>query len=396
MGSMIRTEERIIQPPPKVDSECLLPGIPNEVTLNNISTKVSWRDSIILSSVSRAWCHAIRSRQVYSARLQHGCRETLVLVHYSHSGRRKGGIVLCSMKDNSCYVLPAIPNVVQRFPAHCRSVSLDGKIYVLGGRFGLSNDLTTSTVYVLDLSVGQRPWKQCADMIKGRARFPCGVMDGKIYVFGYDSGVCAEVYDPKEDTWSQIGLRIELHALKSPRCADVLGEEFLLHGGLFFDQDRLIRRACGLVEPQVFHLYNPTKNEWREIRTPGHTDDEVIFTAKEKLHQMYLTDQFPIQIYNAGENSWTCLHSSSFASLGSVDEIRVKPMSFLAVNDELLAVVSCRSRRIYETGGFHLVRTAELGKCTEEIRWQKAIELTLEAGVLDERRTAVFMHAIEV
>ncbi|CAM6104497.1 unnamed protein product [Calypogeia fissa] len=58
-----------MSPDTEASSQDLVPGIPNDVTLNQITTKLLWRDFYILSSVSRAWCHAIRSRQVYNIEL---------------------------------------------------------------------------------------------------------------------------------------------------------------------------------------------------------------------------------------------------------------------------------------------------------------------------------------
>lgn len=84
-------------------------------------------------------------------------------------------------------------------------------------------------VYVLDL-VGQTQWNKCASMIQQRSSFICGVMDWKIYVFGGNG----EVYDPKEDTWSQI-MPTTIHGVD--RLLSGQGEEFSFNDGLIWDSD---------------------------------------------------------------------------------------------------------------------------------------------------------------
>ena len=51
-------------------SEDLLPGLPNVITMDLIVPKLPWRAFHILSSVRRCWRHAIRSHQVYDARVR--------------------------------------------------------------------------------------------------------------------------------------------------------------------------------------------------------------------------------------------------------------------------------------------------------------------------------------
>lgn len=190
----------------KVQQE-LLPGILDEITLIKISPKLAWRDFYILATVSHVWCDAIRSRQVYNARVRDNSTEALVLVNGIKKKKKKkyvdrsNAIGVYSMGDNSLRYLPPIPSVKGGFPIYCQSVALDGKVYVLGGGDECNG---SAEVYVLDLA-RQIKWKRCADMIIDRVSsgFGCGVMDGKIYVFG-DQSLRLEEYDPSENTWSVI------------------------------------------------------------------------------------------------------------------------------------------------------------------------------------------------
>ncbi|CAM6125223.1 unnamed protein product [Calypogeia fissa] len=264
------------------------------------------------------------------------------------------------MRDNSCCDLPLIPNVAVGFRQACQSVSLDGKIYVLGG--GL---LGSRKVYVLDLP-GQRQWKPCASMIQPRVEFGCHVMNGKIYVFegcvGFDSG--SEVYDPKENTWSQIRPMITRYPSYH---VEIVGEEFWVWNSEYKDYSRTMGMDRGNIE-----VYNPAKDEWREIPwSQTYSFISLVFMAQGKLHDLCLGSEYGITVHNAGENSWTHLHSCTFDSNGLVDWSSLVPMAVLEVNDELLAVVFWNYDYNEHNEGYCLVRSKELGS-----RWQAAHELT--------------------
>ncbi|CAM6122969.1 unnamed protein product [Calypogeia fissa] len=354
----------------EANSQELLPGIPNEVTLSKISAKLSWRDFYTLSSVSRVWCHAIRSRQVYNARVLHHSTETLVLINYIIN-ERANGIALYSMRGNSCYELPPIPNVAGGFPQNCQSVSLDSKVYVLGG-YPDKGDCT-STVYVLDL-VGQGQWKQCAAMIEPRANFACGVMHGKIYMF--DISGRGEVYDPMGDTWSQLGSSPGSHLC---RHVQVLGEEFLLREGftdcLPMDDDDTSDSSDDDFS-KVFEVYNPATDQWRVLDPCCQTNGRIFFTAKGKLHHMDTRNPFCVKVHDGHENSWTHVHSSNFDSVGPVHMNSVMPLAVISVNDVLLAVVEWRTRCNAASRGLCLLRSEGFGSSTNEIRWQKVVDLS--------------------
>lgn len=225
--------------------EELLPGIPNDITLEMIIPKTPWRTLQVMSSVSRVWQHAIESRQAYDAPVRSHSTEELCVLRDFLCCKHKivGRLHIRSTRDirpSPLYLLPKIPQLGGiGIPLYCEIVTMDGKIYILGGVKKRVKNRTgkvqygSGRVFVLDLA-GQNPWKECANMLQPRlfvnpkedwflseaeARWMesgCQVEDGRIYVVGsrpnlttvypgiqYAGNECGcGVYDPTLDTWS--------------------------------------------------------------------------------------------------------------------------------------------------------------------------------------------------
>ncbi|CAM6130015.1 unnamed protein product [Calypogeia fissa] len=115
--------------------EQLIPGIPNEITLEHITPKMPWKQFYTLSGVSHAWLHAIRGRQVHNARVRSHTVNQLALLTFTRPDGA-GVIALYSMREDSWTELPPIPDLEWGVPWSCQCVSLDGKVYVLGGECG--------------------------------------------------------------------------------------------------------------------------------------------------------------------------------------------------------------------------------------------------------------------
>lgn len=362
---------------PKLEGSAqpLLPGIANEITLVEISPKLSWRDLCVLATVSRVWRDAICSRQVYNVRVGSNSREKLVLLNYVPS-EEFNEIVLFSPRDNFCYALPPIPKSMRKyhsgggFPQWCQSVSLDGEIYVLGGDYGGSAE-----VFKFDLA-GQGPWKRCANMSETRVAFGCGVMDGKIYAFGGCETCTSEVYDPQRNTWSQIkGMTVWR---RRARVETVRGGLFV-HGGYFFaggifggglsssdDEDDYIREGAKFLQ-----VYSPGEDEWRVMKPFPRRPNRKYFMARGNVHAMSTQNPFRIFVHNADSRSWSYLHKSSFTVFGPVDSISVEPHVVLEVDGELLALVLWRNVQDPETSGYCLLRSNGFGGETRRFTWQK-------------------------
>ncbi|CAM6125251.1 unnamed protein product [Calypogeia fissa] len=198
----------------------LIPGIADDITVAYITTKLSWRDMYVLSSVSRGWLQAIRSRRVYNARLHHDATETCFLFYFG-----KDQIYLGSMKDHSVRKLPPIRGrgLVRASPPD-GVVAIDGRVYAqgLGGR-----------LHVLDLA-GQQEWKPC---LTGKDKGPFHsvkfeVMDGKIYALANSSYFriprSAYVYDLQQNTWSSIR---PMPSMRFQYQVVAVGDELVVYGG---------------------------------------------------------------------------------------------------------------------------------------------------------------------
>ncbi|CAM6108965.1 unnamed protein product [Calypogeia fissa] len=242
--------------------------------------------------------------------------------------------------DKSVYHLPPIPSVTCGIPRSCNCVTMDGKIYILGG---LEWGVCTGDVFVLDVARGRRLWKQCASMKTRRKHFGCSAFDGKIYVFGgHGEGhncsgvkspvahVDSEVYDPEADAWTAIS---PMPSWRSGHKVGIMGKELLVSNGLYFGRNvedpcvsKETRRnydsyvghdlvyRCGL------EAYDPEKDMWRTILSDdfgkSHLDltKDKLFIANSKLYMM--TSQLGISILDLETNSIVELHSSDYSDVG--------------------------------------------------------------------------------
>lgn len=362
MRSSMRMKQQVEQP--------LLPGIPNEITLEHITPKLSWTAILILPSVSRGWQQAIQSREVYNGRVRFNSIETVVVVN--HKAGPQNFIALYSMRDRGYYLLPSIPDLDGGIPSLCQCVALDGKLYVLGGLKQQYPAIcrmvmpASDNVYVLDLA-GPRQWKQCASMQEARLDFACGVLDGKIYVFGGSSLErpvrLPEVYDPKVDVWSPI---MQTFSLRWDHHVAAVGEELCLYGGGYSRRDQEVE--VGRIADALFlEVYHPVRNELRKVDSFGRNGMEKLFVARGKFYSMTRLD---ISVRDSENGSWTHLHSFSFESLGPVHSVTVEPYGVLAVDNELLAIVHW-FRRDSRTSGVCLLQSTGFEGENERIRWEK-------------------------
>lgn len=112
---------------------------------------------------------------------------------------------------------------------HVPAVALNGKIYVIGGRW---NDISTSAVQVYDPATDT--WERKRDLPTPRSALSLAVLNGKIYTAGGEelANKCTyalrEVYDPTSDTWTALAdLPTGRHAMFS----GVVDNRWYLIGG---------------------------------------------------------------------------------------------------------------------------------------------------------------------
>ncbi|CAM6127918.1 unnamed protein product [Calypogeia fissa] len=331
--------------------EDLFPGIRDDITVDHITTKLTWRDIHVLASVSHGWRRAIQSRQVYEARLRHGATETFVLVHHNRKPFKE--ISLWSMKDKSCLMLPRIVSELSyRVTSQTKLVAMDGRVYL----FGL--DLRP---YVLDLA-GQRQWKRCSS--RGAKRFydslECGVMNGKIYAFASGWATFehprSQVYDLKRNTCSLIK---PMPSRRSDYQVAVVQDELVLYSGEF------VTKNCRIKPAEFVDFYHPVKDEWRVVEK-FKRPMEQLFVAEGRMHSM---SSACIYVYDFHGNSWAELHSFSFAPIAQFDVI---PLRVLAVGDELLATIYMEKHEVPYRNRFCLVRSKGFNSLKKELLWEPA------------------------
>ncbi|CAM6091785.1 unnamed protein product [Calypogeia fissa] len=338
----------------------LLPGLPDHITLKMIVSKVGREMLPVLNAVSWAWTHAIRTRQVYEARIQAQSTEDFILFVYFDCWQGHTNVVsLYSMKTQTAYQLPPIPNVYGGIPVHCQAVSVDGKVYVLGGRVESATQRGSSKVYLRDL-VELRPWRECASMHEPREKFQCGVLGGKIYAFGGCNATGpvggAEVYDPKKNTWTWIT------PIVSRQCAYLVG--------VLGDQLQTLELDGG-------------DDDWEEDPANNNVDaawkpEGVGFISHGKLHSL---SGDAIQVYDDDTNEWRKVHLCKFAGFGG-NLMTIFPLAVVPVEDKIFALVDWSSEGQH---GSCLVGGTGLGsKEQEEILFQP-VELGLRGftGVSD-------------
>jgi hypothetical protein len=360
-------------------SEQLLQGIPDEVTLDHICTRLPWRTFHILSSVSHAWRQAIGTRQVHRARVHAHSTETLVVLNHNHDDDCDA-ISLYSLTDKKFYRLPPIPHVSCRIPYACQCVALDGKIYLLGGVIK-GYKRSSKDVYVLDLAAGQRDWSQCASMLEPRSTFGCGAMDGKIYVFG---GFCSEnqptrsseVYDPEKDSWESV---MSAPLLRYGHQVAIIGEELALYGGGYWEP--LHEQVAFAKDADILEFYHPGKDEWRRVGSSRAF--KGAFVAQGRFYGMNSVAVY-VHNFETVSSVWAQLHSFSLDTLSDGISInQVAPVTVLAVGDQLVAIVTewtlerrpdCTHVRTY---GPMLVQASGFGCKHKLLEWERANSIFL-------------------
>jgi hypothetical protein len=357
----------------------LIPGISNDVTLAEISTRLPRQTMTTLSMVGPLWQQAIGDRLVHDARVLAGSGERFVIfsdtecvfklrdqVSEEEADPRVPAIYLHSLEDHTYEKLPPIPGLKSGFPFNCETVVLDGRLYVLGGMDQRTLDREhrgSKDVYVLDLAANGQ-WKQCAKMQEAPIVLGCLVNSGKIYAFGdrfgKNSVKASEVYDPKDNSWSYTAPipavlnhgRVHnvypdgigpcaLYNVSSPG-----GEELIVLSGV----DSLVG-------------YHPKTDTWTRVSqksavTSGAMEGTT-FAARGKLYSL-LTDG-SITVYNIDSNSWTTCYSPAAGCF----DINY-PVHAVYLDTEILALVRKQMK------GFQcVVRSRGFGANLDTIVWEE-------------------------
>jgi N-acetylneuraminic acid mutarotase len=134
----------------------------------------------------------------------------------------------------------------------CGSVTLNGKIYIIGG---LEPGAVSSTkVYVFDPVINS--WDSLAPLPRPMHHMPCAVVNNKIYVLGgYTSNPFEPLsntyeYDPVSDTWTE---KAPVPTIRGAASAVSLGGKIYVIGGAGFNLTQSLN---------VNEEYNPLTNTW--------------------------------------------------------------------------------------------------------------------------------------
>lgn len=321
-------------PPLAMANDGLLPGLPDELTIDHVITRLPWRMLSSVFSLNRAWQHAITSRQIYEARVRTCSTQTLVaMTHFDTSLGAENWSNLVSVYDTSTckwHLLPQIPGIQRGVPSLCCCVSSRGKLYVLGGA-NKSSAKSRSDVHSFD-PTGPGRWKKCASMASPRQSFASGVKDGKIYVFGgTGADRLSEVYDPAQDSWHPIAPMLSFRLEPKVIC---FPNEFFLHSGV----PTAPESAIDGTEESFAEVYNICNDEWRTDNFIRHGHREILFEIRGKLHRIYNSR---LDSYNEASTSWEVSQTISWDVLNrnGAHNVYAFPAAVLALDGELLALV---------------------------------------------------------
>ena len=182
----------------------------SKVSVFNIRTKV-WKDGPRLKS----------------ARYLHGTCVTSENIFYALGGYTVGGDLINSVEMLKCNETGEPMETWQTVPpmrtarSHFESVSIDDKIYAIGGYPNLA------TMEVFDTKANS--WKDCRSKSQGCHEHAVSTYNGEIYVFSKD-GFC-EKYNPATDTWTNFATLNYANRSVSIRCSAVLNDKIYLIGG---------------------------------------------------------------------------------------------------------------------------------------------------------------------
>jgi N-acetylneuraminic acid mutarotase len=163
------------------------------------------------------------------------------------------------------------------------AAEVNGKIYVIGGattapgaKENYINQTTRQNVLgtVEEYDPKTNTWRQRASMPTPRNHMGIGSVNGKIYVIGGRVGAAfiglasdislVEVYDPAADSWGPVGARMP--TARSAVASGVYNGKIYIAGGEW--QDTVVQTAF-----RAFEAYDPITNTWTVLppmATPRH------------------------------------------------------------------------------------------------------------------------------
>lgn len=181
----------------------LIEGFPDEVSLM-ILARVPLYLHPRLRLVCHAWKAVVNSVELLKVRQEVNFVEDFMCVCSSEPEKIWQ---LHDARHNVWITIPVLPSLVRNL-SYFGAVSTAGKFYVLGGVPDSKDEPVPATNQVWSYEPVTRRWTICAPMIMARAKFSCGVLNGKIIVAGGFSNSFhrrpikeSEMYDPNNNGW---------------------------------------------------------------------------------------------------------------------------------------------------------------------------------------------------
>ncbi len=213
-----------------------------------------------------------------------------------------GGIVSANVYSDEIEMFDTNINkwvVLTKMPGGARqgmvAASVDGKIYIIGGKQGSTN-LKTVEVY----NTNTNTWEENGtNMPTARQGAVCAVIDGKIYVIGGSSSSTyfnkVEVYDPATNTWST---KKSMTIARDTAGVAVVDNKIYVVGGK--------GKSTYLNNVEV---YDPAQDIW-ETKAPMNTERRALGVCQVNgliyaIGGLNATgDLGKVEVYNPSTNEW--------------------------------------------------------------------------------------------
>ncbi|CAM6121643.1 unnamed protein product [Calypogeia fissa] len=303
-----------------------IPGLSDEIVLEHIATKVSWRTLFVLASVNRAWRRAIHEREVYNVRMRTDSGQ--ILVAFSLDCNRQQGFY--DLEQRFRVELPPLPRLPYSRPGNIQpavgAVMLDGKPFVLGDFcFGLeSGGNSRRDLHVLDLGACRLRWKPCSSTRIHSSTSLRVACDGKIYTFSMrEPFIRGEVFDPEKDEWS----RIVDEPLNVCKISAYDGRVASLNKEIY------VSKSFG----EKLMVFNCTTEKWREVKNTIPNKKSVSWVVMDG--KLYNLSSSSVDVYDPVSNTWASIQPIFYENFKQDLAITPYPIAAAPFGKEFLALL---------------------------------------------------------
>ncbi|CAM6121667.1 unnamed protein product [Calypogeia fissa] len=257
--------------------DMFIPGLSNEIVVEHIATKVSWRTLFFLASVNRAWRRAIHEREVYNVRMRTDSGQ--ILVAFSLGCNRQQGFY--DLEQRFRVELP---------PCHAC----------------LIHDQPCSSTRIHSST---------------SLRVAC---DGKIYAFSMrEPFIRGEVFDPEKDEWS----RIVDEPLNVGKISAYDGRVASLNKEIY------VSKSFG----EKLMVFNCTTEKWREVKNTIPNKKSVSWVVMDG--NLYNLSSSSVDVYDPVSNTWASIQPIFYENFKQDLAITPYPIAAAPFGKEFLALL---------------------------------------------------------